>query len=64
MQIDSAGTVALVIFFATNTGALVFYCGVVASILRNHDRRLDKLEDATHTAPCITAQLALKEGNA
>jgi NADH:ubiquinone oxidoreductase subunit 2 (subunit N) len=63
MVIDSTGTAAIIIFLATYAGMLLFYCGVVANILRNHDRRLEKLEDVSHTPPCVTAQLTLKELN-
>jgi hypothetical protein len=45
MLTDQGAITAIIIFGATQTGALIFFAGIVATQLRNHDRRLDKVED-------------------
>ena len=44
MALSSEALVALLIFGATQTGALVFFAGTVAFAMRNHGERLDKVE--------------------
>lgn len=34
----------IAVFLATNTGALVFFAGVVVTMLKNHEKRLDNIE--------------------
>lgn len=59
---DTGAIVALLIFGATQTGALVYFAGTVAATLRDHDRRLD-VNEADHKALLkVTAQIAAKEG--
>jgi hypothetical protein len=45
MQLDQNAVVTIIVFIAAQTGALIFYAGAVFSMMRNHDRRLDKNED-------------------
>lgn len=53
---------AVCIFLATQTGALIFFAGVVSWTLRNHDKRLDKNEARCEGCLRVVTQLATKEG--
>jgi hypothetical protein len=46
---------ALIPIVLVETGALVFFCGVVSVNLVNHGRRLDKVEDRCEKRICMTA---------
>jgi hypothetical protein len=45
MTFDPGACATLIVFGAMQTGALIFFAGVVATQLRNHDRRIEKVED-------------------
>jgi hypothetical protein len=62
MQLSSDAGATLAVFMAANTGALIFYAGAVWTMLKNHDKRLDKVESAQEKQTPVVAQLAMKEG--
>jgi sensor domain CHASE-containing protein len=41
---DSNVAVTIAIFLAAQTGALIFYAGVMITMLRSHEKRLDNIE--------------------
>jgi hypothetical protein len=47
MRLDPSAVATLIVFIAAQTGALIFYAGVMLTMMRDHDKRLDKGEDRT-----------------
>jgi hypothetical protein len=44
MQLDSTALATIGIFLAAQTGALIFFAGVVAAALKSYDHRLNIIE--------------------
>jgi hypothetical protein len=61
MSIDANAVVTFLIFIGLQTGALVFYSGVVAAMLRNHDKRQEKTEAIVEKHSVTIAQLVGRE---
>jgi hypothetical protein len=62
MQIDSGALIAVCLFGATQTGALVYFAGKVAETLRRHDDELNKLRLECAERRKVSYALAVKEG--
>jgi len=62
MQIDQNAFVTLLVFVATQTGALIFFAGVVTVTLRGHGERLDKNDEWRDRTERTVIQLATREG--
>jgi hypothetical protein len=54
--------VMLIIFVATQTGALIYFAGVIAATMRDHEARLTKNEATDEKLLLLVAQLATREG--
>ena len=53
---------ALVPLIVAQTGALIFFAGVVAFTMKDHARRIEKTEDKCERCSITVARLAQKEG--
>lgn len=62
MQVETEVVRQLMLLAVVQTGALIFYCGIVAATLRNHDKRLDIVEKDQKQQSAKVAQIAGKEG--
>jgi hypothetical protein len=62
MQLDSGAISTILVFAAAQTGALIFYAGVMLAMIRNHDRRLDKNEDRVDALSASVSKIAGSEG--
>ncbi len=54
--------VALLIFGAAQTGALIYFAGVISATVRNHDARIEKLETGHLENLKAVSQLTGREG--
>jgi hypothetical protein len=62
LQLSPDAIATIVVFIAAQTGALIFFAGVVAFTLKNHDRRLTTNETDCKECRRTVIQLATKEG--
>jgi hypothetical protein len=49
MQFDPGATAIILTFVAAQTGALIFFAGVVSRVIKDHDRRHDETEARVET---------------
>ena len=59
---DAGALTTVGVFIAAQTGSLIFFGGIVAATLRQHDRRLDKVENKCDGCSKVVAQIQVKEG--
>jgi len=62
MQIDQNAVATVVIFIAAQTGALVFFAGMVTVTLRNYGERITKTEERSERTELTLTKLASREG--
>ncbi len=61
MQLDPDAITTIVIFIAAQTGALIFYAGVMLFTVRNHEKLLTDVEAKQEKTHTTVVKLATKE---
>jgi hypothetical protein len=61
VEINSEMIVTICLFLAGQTGALIFFCGVVVTSLREHDRRIGYVEKKCEELGPTVIRLSAKE---
>lgn len=54
---DPLSLITICIFLLAQTGALVFYAGIMSRAIKDHDRRIDTLEHNERATALSAAQL-------
>lgn len=54
---DTLSLVTICLFLAMQTGGLIFYAGVMTRAIKDHDRRIERLEENERATALTAAQL-------